>query len=354
MTRLERYRFQRGLHNRTIVCSLLAMLAIALLSWQCGWLGVVLPVRASASVDIVDASNSLAPALEWRDVLACGIPGLSGKGSELRDGRLSVWQMLWQEAIWWLTGLDISNQLSWLQAELPVLRPLPAARTAPLSVAETIPSLEPLQPIVPGKPVIGIYHTHSSESFIPSAGVSHAPGGQSGEIVSVGQALVQLLAKKGIVAVQSTTIHDYPSFMKAYGASETSARNMLAAYPSLQMLFDIHRDAEKREHCVATVNGAPAARILIVVATGQPDLPQPHWQKNHAFAKWLDARMNQRFPGLSRGIQLVDWRYNQHLHQRALLLEVGSQETSREEAVRSMEMLSEILAEALETEKTAP
>ncbi|MBP2662399.1 MAG: stage sporulation protein, partial [Firmicutes bacterium] len=37
----------------------------------------------------------------------------------------------------------------------------------------------------------------------------------------------------------------------------------------------------------------------------------------------------------------------QHLHPRALLLEVGSQESSKEEAIRSMELLGGILVEIL-------
>jgi stage II sporulation protein P len=50
---------------------------------------------------------------------------------------------------------------------------------------------------------------------------------------------------------------------------------------------------------------------------------------------------------LSRGIQLVEWRYNQHLHPRALLIEVGCQENGKEEVIRTMDILGDILAEIL-------
>jgi stage II sporulation protein P len=135
--------------------------------------------------------------------------------------------------------------------------------------------------------------------------------------------------------------------MKAYGPSEQTAKKLLEDNPTLQMLFDIHRDADKRENATAVDNGVAVARVTIVVGMGQPDLTQPHWQQNHAFAKLIDAKMNQYYPGLSRGIQLVEWRYNQHLHPRSLLLEVGCQENTREEAMRSMEMLADIVAEIL-------
>ncbi|HWQ61992.1 MAG TPA: stage II sporulation protein P, partial [Negativicutes bacterium] len=137
------------------------------------------------------------------------------------------------------------------------------------------------------------------------------------------------------------------SFMKAYGPAEVTARKMLTDNPSIQMVFDIHRDADKRDNATVIVNGVAMARITLVVGMGQQDLAQPGWQQNHAFAKLLDARLNQHFPGLSRGIQLVEWRYNQHLHPRSLLVEVGCQENSREEATRSIELLGDVVAEIL-------
>ena len=80
-------------------------------------------------------------------------------------------------------------------------------------------------------------------------------------------------------------------------------------------------------------------------------LPHPNWQSNHAFAKLIDAKMNQRYPSVSRGIRMDDWRYNQQLHPRALLLEVGCQENTKEEAERGIEMFGEIVAEIIAESK---
>jgi stage II sporulation protein P len=135
--------------------------------------------------------------------------------------------------------------------------------------------------------------------------------------------------------------------MKAYGPSELTVKKLLADHPSVQMVLDIHRDAESRENSLTEVNGTAIARIATIVAVGQEDLVQPHWQKNLAFAQQINDKMNKYFPGLSRGIQTVEWRYNQHLHERALLFEVGSQETSQAEAERAMEILGGILVEIL-------
>lgn len=287
----------------------------------------------------------------WRDVLSQGIPGL-GTGAE-PPAPVSVRPVvsmrgLVRGAILFVTGVDIKDMRSLLRAEIPIIAlvnlklPSVSALTLP-----NFPKFEKKSVTPAGKPLIGIYHTHTSESFIPNSGRSHAPGGQRGDIVDVGAAMVARLAQDGVPAVQSKNIHDYPSFMKAYGPSEVTARAMLKDYPSLQMLFDIHRDADKRENATVVVNGVAMARITIIVGRGQPDLVQPHWQQNYAFAKLIDAKLNEHYPGLSRGIQLVEWRYNQHLHPRALLIEVGCQENSKEEAIRSIELFSDVIAEIL-------
>jgi len=239
-----------------------------------------------------------------------------------------------------------------MPAEIPILMGIKSGtQTVSAMNIPNFPKFETGNNIPMGKPLVGLYHTHTAESFVPSAGATHKPGGQQGDIVDVGKALVNRLGNYGVGTMQSTKIHDYPSFMKAYNASENTVKNMLSENASIQMLFDIHRDAEKRENYIATVNGVQVARIMIIVATGQEGLPQPNWQSNHAFAKLIDAKMNQRYPGVSRGIRMDDWRYNQQLHPRALLLEVGCQENTKEEAERGIELFGDILAEIIAESK---
>jgi stage II sporulation protein P len=259
----------------------------------------------------------------------------------------------YRETILFISSVDITDLRSVVSTEIPLLAGLKIG--PPIVSAMSLPNFPKFNPqnLIAGdsKPLVGIYHTHTSESFIPSSGVSHTRGGQKGEIVEIGAAMKKHLETNGIQAIHSENVHDYPSFMKAYGASEITAKKMLEENPSIQMLFDIHRDAEKRDNATVMVNGLPTAKILIVVATGQPDLVQPNWQQNHAFAKLIDAKLNAHFPGLSRGIQLVDWRFNQQLHPRALLFEIGCQENSKEEAQKSAELLSDVIAEIIAENK---
>jgi stage II sporulation protein P len=287
----------------------------------------------------------------WREVLSYGIPGL-GAATEAPaavkvEPEVSVQSVL-RGMVLFFTGVDVKDIRSLFRVEIPFMALFKAnSPTVSAMSLPNFPKFDWKNSTPAGKPLVGIYHTHTSESFIPSSGVSHSPGGQRGEIVEVGEALVKRLALRGVTAIQSKNIHDYPSFMKAYGPSEITVKKMLEDNPSIQMLFDIHRDADKRDNTTVTVNGLPTARITIIVGMGQQDLVQPHWQQNHAFAKLIDAKLNHYYPGLSRGIQLVEWRYNQHLHPRALLIEVGCQENGKEEVIRTMDILGDILAEIL-------
>ncbi|MDU2066589.1 MAG: stage II sporulation protein P [Sporomusaceae bacterium] len=288
-----------------------------------------------------------------RDLLGAGVPGfarsLPKPSTEAEKNHFSPTKGL-RSALLLFTDIDTEDIRSILQREIPLLAGLTHSEVATLSAnsTETLPKFEFSLSGKEGKPLVGIYHTHTSESFIPSSGSSHSAGGQKGDIVQVGAALSKRLENRGVGVVQSSAVHDYPSFMKAYNLSEITLQRMLNDHPSLQMVFDIHRDAQKRENVTTTIQGVPTARILIIVAVGRPDLVQPHWQQNHAFAKQIEAKLNKEYPGLCRGIKLEDWRYNQHLHPRALLLEVGSEESSLEEASRSMEILGDVLADLIE------
>ena len=241
------------------------------------------------------------------------------------------------------TGVRTDDLVSVMSLQFPYAQHTPV-RAVSKTESQDVPIF---MPKVAGEVCVGIYHTHTAESFVPSFGRSHAAGGERGEIVEVGEFLVRCLAEKGVRAVQSKKVHDYPNFMQAYGASEKTATEMVGAHPSLDILFDIHRDASKRDSISVTIDGKTVAKVLIVVAQGQDGLPQPHWQENYRLAKAIEQKMEEMYPGLSAGIQLTKWRYNQHLHPHALLLEIGSHETSKGEAMRSMKLFANVLAELL-------
>ncbi|HHW15043.1 MAG TPA: stage II sporulation protein P, partial [Firmicutes bacterium] len=121
-------------------------------------------------------------------------------------------------------------------------------------------------------------------------------------------------------------------------------------YPTLRLLLDVHRDglAEVDRDFITTVMGGERlARIALIVGKGQPGLPNPHWERNLALAQRLHAKMEEMYPGLSRGVSTRNWPYNQELTDRALLLEIGDHFNTKEEALKSAALLADCLAALL-------
>ena len=346
---------RRRRRSRTISPQMIIVAVIVILVCSSSLFVVLSSGKETVSSGALDAGSLIAQFLPtWKNVLFSGIPGLGemSEPSPVVITKAAVPGEFLRNAVLFFSNVDIHDMRSWFQIEIPFLAIVKNGYPAVSAAAvPNFPKFDYKNNVLNSQPLVGIYHTHTAESFLPSSGVTHRPGGQRGEIVEVGEALAKRLESRGIRAVQSKAIHDYPSFMKAYSPSETTAKTMLGENPSLQMIFDIHRDADKRENSIIEIAGNTVARITFVVARGQPDLVQPHWQQNHAFAKLLDARLNQYYPGISRGIQLVDWRYNQHLHPRALLIEVGCQENSKEEAAGGIELLGDVIAEIIAENK---
>lgn len=320
---------------------ILLLLVMVVFVWQFSAEEETVTVMADGSSRVVQADAwQILP--DGRESLMAVMPTMVTY-YEKGEGRPTEAMRWLDELIASCTGVHTDDLVSVISLQFPYPHQTPVR-----AVSRTEPKEEPIfMAKAKGDVRIGIYHTHTAESFVPSFGKSHAAGGQCGEIVEIGEFLARCLAEKGVRAVQSKKVHDYPNFMQAYSASEKTATEMVKQYPSLDILFDIHRDASKRDIASATIDGKTVAKVLIVVAQGQDGLPQPHWQENYRLAKALEQKMEEMYPGLSAGIQLTEWRYNQHLHPHALLLEVGSHETSKGEAMRSVKLLAEVLSRLL-------
>ena len=222
------------------------------------------------------------------------------------------------------------------------------------------PILEPIEPQKPDgntdpKPLVpapgtkgimvGIYNTHNSESYSGDGGLEHRFG-ENGDVVTVGETLKKALEQNGIGAVHSLQIHDAVEFMKAYSKSVVTATQMTKDYPSMKVLIDVHRDGlplgvPKR---TTNVKGQKVSRVLVIIGK-----KNPHWQKNEALAKDLIALGEKKYPGLFMPniSYAADARYNQHLSDGALLLEIGSQLNTVDEANGAAEAVAEILADYL-------
>jgi stage II sporulation protein P len=191
-----------------------------------------------------------------------------------------------------------------------------------------------------------VYTTHNAESYVPDYGVAKVAPGSAGGVTRVAAVLAAALEEQGVRTVLSTAVHDYPDFRWSYVKAESTVKAALARYPRLSLIVDVHRDAGQNRPVTAAVEGQTVAQILLVVGSDRR-LAHPNWQENLAFAKKVEAKMNELFPGLCAGTRVQDGRYNQHLHPRAILVEVGNHLNTLAEAEASARLLARVLKEVL-------
>jgi stage II sporulation protein P len=194
---------------------------------------------------------------------------------------------------------------------------------------------------------VGIYHTHTGETYALTDGTERLTGKRGG-VVIVGEALKKELEDAyGIRVAHSTNINDV-KYNTSYVESEKDARSLLHENTELEILLDIHRDAGKsRQNSLVKVQGQECAPIMFVVGS-DARTPFPTWRQNYGFVKELAGMLDKQYPGLCCGVMVKEGRYNQFLHPRAILVEIGSVSNSTEEAERSARLLAGIIAGKLQ------
>lgn len=199
-------------------------------------------------------------------------------------------------------------------------------------------------------PQILIYHTHSQEGFVDSV-----PGDNSTTIVGVGEYLTQLLQEKGYEVMHVTSVYDLVDGKldrnEAYSKAQKEISAILEEYPSIQSVIDLHRDGvAEGTRLVTEIGGKTMARFMFfnglsrTKKNGPIDyLYNPYIQDNLALTLQLKLMSEQYYPGLARNIYLRSLRYNLHLSDKALLIEVGAQTNTLQEMLNTMEPLSDLL-----------
>ena len=207
------------------------------------------------------------------------------------------------------------------------------------------------------EPQVLIYHTHTSESYLPYGNSydSDYPlrsSDNSRNITAVGDVICEALAERGISSVHDCTVYDYPMFTGAYYRSAETLSELVAEYPSIKIAIDIHRDGIINSDGsvtapIAGINGRTAAQFMIITGCDSPELDFPNYMRNFRLACLLQNCAEEAYPTLARPM-LFDYRnYNQSLFDGCLLIEVGSQGNSLDEALYTGELIGNTIADAL-------
>ncbi len=199
-----------------------------------------------------------------------------------------------------------------------------------------------------------IYQSHSWEAFKPLI-KSDLPQDASStnekvNVIAVGTKLKKELESRGIgVKHNKTNVtkglkEKNWDYTQSYDFSRGLVQKALAQNENVSYLIDIHRDSQPRSITTTTINGKDYARLFFVVgkASGK-------FGRNLEVAKEINAALEQKYPGISRGVFVKsklegNGVYNQDLTNRAMLLEFGGVENNLNELYNSIEAFAEIFS----------
>jgi len=201
-----------------------------------------------------------------------------------------------------------------------------------------------------GREVVFIYHTHNRESFLPELkNVKSANNAYDEEIniTLVGKKIGEELDNLGIAnEVSAKDYWNMVSYPLSYTKSKEAVKEVLARNKDVTFIFDIHRDSQRRELTTQTIDGVTYSKVYLIIGKSNKN-----HAKNLAFAKKINDKLNEKSPGLSRGINFVETRegtngeFNQSLFPNSVLIEIGGVENTLEEEYRTAKILAEVIAE---------
>ncbi len=204
------------------------------------------------------------------------------------------------------------------------------------------------------KPQILIYHTHSQEEFVDSI-----PGDDTTTIVGVGDYLTELLETTyGYQVIHDRGVYDLIDGVldreAAYDYSLEAVEQILAQYPSIEVVIDLHRDGVDGKKLVTEIDGEATAPVMLfngLSRTAQGEaidyLPNPYLEDNLAFSFQIYLKAKQFYPELMRPMYLRGARYNLHVRPRALLVEAGTQLNTLQEEKNAMKYFADLLDQVL-------
>jgi len=205
------------------------------------------------------------------------------------------------------------------------------------------------------KPAVLIFHTHTTEGYEILDRGWYAQNyitrsrEESRNVVRVGTEIEKQLTAAGYTVIHDKTIHD-TKYGGAYDRSRATVQKYLDKYPNIQIVLDVHRDAIHQDNGIkikptAVIYGKKAAQIMIITGAQEKSITNyPNWEWNLRFAVKLQKKAEDMYPGLMRPIFFCTRKYNMDMTKCSLLLEMGSDVNTLDEAAYSGRLIGSSLA----------
>lgn len=203
-----------------------------------------------------------------------------------------------------------------------------------------------------------LYHTHTWEAYEMTEDTQYTPTetwrtkDERYNMIRIGQELEKCLTELGFDVVHDTTAFEPPTLSSAYTRSLEMIKARLQAGENYDYILDIHRDAYSGAYNGgnhAYKDGEEIAYIMMLVgkgtgATNSGFDERPDWPKNLDLAQRITDNMNRQVSGVAREVKVKTGRFNQHVSTGALLIEVGNNQNTLQQALAACPIIAQALA----------
>ncbi len=231
----------------------------------------------------------------------------------------------------------------------PEISPTPGVELDNITTPSPTPPPDDAPTLSENNGKVFIYHSHTNEAYLKSeADRDVNPAGRSNDasitVKAAGEALKNSLAMLGIDTDHDLTNNEANGYSSAYKTSHITVQNAIAQNGKYTAYLDIHRDAFiKGTIPTVKINGENVARIMLVVGGSSP-----HASGNHEFAKKIMAELNKIHPSLCEKVLYVqNSAYNKIESDNCVIVEIGDNNVTTEEACRAANYVAEAVAKVL-------
>ena len=145
------------------------------------------------------------------------------------------------------------------------------------------------------------------------------------------------------------TIYDYPDYNSSYSKAGKAIVQTLEKYKKTKIVLDLHRDAisinTDQYKPIVQIGDKKVAQFLIVIGTNQGGLKHAEWKENLKLALKIKKLADEKYPGWCRNVILRKERFNQHVTNGAMIVEMGATGNTVEEVLETTKYFSELLVE---------
>ena len=208
------------------------------------------------------------------------------------------------------------------------------------------------EPVITEKtlPLIYLYNSHQTEEYKSS---TYAEFSVNPTVIMNNYILEDIFNKNGLkTIVEERSVKDILNsnnwnYTYSYKASRQLLEQSIIEYPSLKYFIDIHRDSLPHDKTTVNINNKDYAKVIFLIG-----LENPKYEENLSFTERINNKMNELYPGLSKGIYKkggpgVNGVYNQDFSPYTILIEIGGHENTTNEVLNTTIAFSKCFMEVI-------